>query len=208
MTTVTPIIIVGAGSVGQGLGVNLTRVGHPIRYAVRDVAGARLPRGATAVPIEGAAAGAGPMLLAVPFAAVSEVVPQLGLTEGQILIDATNPFGADTGRNPSGAAAVVEAAGPGVRVVKAFNVLSAEHMSDPTLPDNYRPVLPVASDDATARRFVVELAFAMGFDAVDVGGLDAAALMEDAARYWGLLAYAGGRGRDHVLVTHQRTRPE
>lgn len=44
----------------------------------------------------------------------------------------------------------------------------------------------------------------MGFDAVDVGGLDAAALMEEAARYWGLLTFSGGRGRRHVLVAHQR----
>lgn len=205
MTGMDPITIVGAGRVGQALGGNLAGLGHPIRYAVRDVAGAHLPPGATAVPIDGAAAGAGPTLLAVPFATVGEVVPRLGLGPGQVLVDATNPFGAGTGGSPSGAAIVAEAAGAGVTVVKAFNVLGAEHMSDPALPDGHRPVLPVASDHAPARQAVMELAFAMGFDAVDVGGLDAAALMEEAARYWGLLAFAGGRGRQIVLVAHQRT---
>jgi predicted dinucleotide-binding enzyme len=62
----------------------------------------------------------------------------------------------------------------------------------------------VAGDDAAARGVVARLADEMGFDAVEVGGLDAAATMEEAARYWGLLAYAGGRGRDVVLVAHQR----
>lgn len=70
------------------------------------------------------------MLMAVSFATVGEVVPRLGLAPGQLLVDATNPFGADTGDNPIGAAVVV-AAGSGVRVVKAFNVLGAERMSRP-----------------------------------------------------------------------------
>ncbi|MCB1250195.1 MAG: hypothetical protein R2699_11940 [Acidimicrobiales bacterium] len=102
-------------------------------------------------------------------------------------------------------AEVVRAAAPdGVRVVKAFNVLGAEHMADPELRDGARPVLPVASDDERARAEVAALADELGFDAVDVGGLDAAALLEEAARYWGLLAFAGGRGRQVVLVAHQR----
>jgi predicted dinucleotide-binding enzyme len=78
-------------------------------------------------------------------------------------------------------------------------------MSDPVLPDDHRPLLPVASDDEQARAQVVALASAMGFDAVDVGGLEAAGPMEEAARYWALLAFAGGRGRQVVLVAHQRS---
>ena len=46
---------------------------------------------------------------------------------------------------------------------------------------------------------VADLATAMGFDAVEVGGLDGAGTMEEATRCWGMLAYAGGRGRDVVL---------
>lgn len=198
------ITVVGAGRVGTALGTNLLELGHAVRYAVRDVAAARLPAGATAVPVDGAAVGAGLVLLAVPFATVATVVPRLGLTPGQILVDVTNPFGLGTGTSPSGAAAVAAVAGPGVAVVKAFNVLGAEHMSSPALPDGHRPLLPVASDDGAARRQVVELAVTMGFDAVDVGGLDAAGLLEEAARYWGLLAFAGGRGREVVLVAHRR----
>ncbi|TIC89116.1 hypothetical protein E8D34_01015 [Nocardioides sp. GY 10113] len=196
-----PITVVGAGRVGRALGDNLAALGRRVRYAVR---GDRVPPGATAVPVDGAARGAGLILLAVPFAAVGEVVPRLGLAPGQLVVDATNPFGVDTGGSPSGAAVVAAAAGDGVRVVKAFNVLGAEHMTHPALPDGHRPVLPVAGDDPAARGAVVELAAAMGFDAVDVGGLDAAALLEAAARYWGLLAFAGGRGREHVLVSHRR----
>jgi len=64
--------------------------------------------------------------------------------------------------------------------------------------------LPVAADDAEARSLVAELASELGFDAVEVGGLEHAGLLEEAARYWGLLAFTGGRGRSVVLVAHQR----
>lgn len=200
----SPITVVGAGRVGHALGDNLRRLGHAVRYAVRDVASARVPTDCTAVPADGAAVAGGLVVLAVPFAAVREVVPRLGLAPGQVLVDATNPFGVSTGSAASGAAVVAASAGPEVRVVKAFNVLGAEHMSDPVLPDGHRPLLPVASDDAEASAQVVALASAMGFDAVDVGGLETSGVLEEAARYWGLLAFAGGRGRQVVLVAHQR----
>lgn len=199
------ITIVGAGRVGRALGSNLTGLGHDVRYAVRDRSRSELPDGATTVPVDGSASGAALTLLAVPFATVGAVVPRLGLAPGQVLVDATNPFGADIGDSPSGAAVVSAAAGPGVAVVKAFNVLGAEHMASPRLDDGFAPLLPVAADDPTARGTVVAVAAAMGFDAVDVGGLDAAALLEEAARYWGLLAFAGGRGRRVVLVAHERS---
>jgi hypothetical protein len=44
----------------------------------------------------------------------------------------------------------------------------------------------------------------MGFDAVEINGLDGVGLLEEAARYWGLLAFNGGLGRNMVLVAHQR----
>jgi hypothetical protein len=88
--------------------------------------------------------------------------------------------------------------------VKAFNVVGAEHMSTPPLPDGHRPLLPVAAGDDSARRLVAGLATAMGFDAVEIDGLNNAGLLEEAARYWGLLAFGGGLGRNFVLVAHRR----
>jgi predicted dinucleotide-binding enzyme len=195
------IVIAGAGNVARALGTNLAGLGHEVRYAVRT------PDAADTVALPGAADGADLTILAVPFDAVETVVRTLAPGDGAVLVDATNPFGRPLPAGvASGAALVAAAAGPAVRVVKAFNVLGVEHMSDPPLDDGYRPVLPVAGDDAPARRMVADLATAMGFDAVEVGGLDAAGTLEEAARYWGLLAYAGGRGRDVVLVAHQRRR--
>lgn len=199
------ITIVGAGRVGRALGTNLLGLGHAVRYAVRSPRANGVPDGATTTPVDDCADGADLVVLAVPFGTVDEVVPRLGLRAGDVLVDTTNPFGAPVPAGRASAAAVVAAAaGAGVYVVKAFNVLGAEHMARPQLPDGHRPVLPVAADDPQARALVVELVGDMGFDAVDVGDLGAAGILEEAARYWGLLAFAGGLGRQFVLVAHQR----
>jgi hypothetical protein len=193
------VVVVGSGNVGTALAANLRSLGHRVRVARRR------PRGDDAIGIDGAAAGADITILAVPFGAVSDVVPRLGLGVGAILVDATNPFGKPLPDGvASGAELVANAAGAGVHVVKAFNVLGAEHMSAPPLPGGHRPLLPVAADDDSARRLITSLAADMGFDAVEISGLDNAGLLEEAARYWGLLAFNGGLGRNMVLVAHQR----
>jgi predicted dinucleotide-binding enzyme len=198
------VLVVGAGNVGTALGSNLITQGRDVTFAVRDL-GTDLPAGATPVAIDGAGGSAELVVLAVPFDVVPDVVPRLGLQPETVLVDATNPFGRPLPEGVgSGAEVVRRSAGKGVEVVKAFNVLGAEHMADPSLPDGSRPLLPVAGDDPGARARVVGLATELGFDAVDVGGLESAHLLEEAARYWGLLAYGGGRGRGVVLVAHQR----
>jgi predicted dinucleotide-binding enzyme len=201
VTTPTPlsVVIVGAGNVGTALATNLRSLGHDVRVARRP------PHGDGEIDLDGAAIGADITILAVPFAAAAEVVGRLGLADGAVLIDATNPFGQPLPDGVStGAALIAHAAGDGVHVVKAFNVLGAEHMAAPTLPDGHRPLLPVAADDDDARHLVVGLADDMGFDSVEIRGLDNAGLLEEAARYWGLLAFNGGLGRDLVLVAHHR----
>ena len=198
------VTIVGAGPVGAALGTNLLRQGHRVRFAVRNQA-ADVPSAATTISIDGCAKGSDLTILAVPFPAVADVVPRLGLSDGDVLIDATNPFGeAVPDGYACGNAYVQSLASPGVHVAKAFGVLGVEHMAEPSLPGGVAPVLPVAADDDGVRDRVVGLARGMGFDAVAVGGLENAALLEQAALYWGLLAFTGGRGRGFVLVAHNR----
>jgi predicted dinucleotide-binding enzyme len=59
-------------------------------------------------------------------------------------------------------------------VVKVFNnIYSSELLSRPQDPgtDNRR-ALPVAGDDEATKRVVLDLVDELGFDAVDIGGLD------------------------------------
>jgi predicted dinucleotide-binding enzyme len=199
------VVVVGAGNVGAALGTNLLRLGHEVSFAQRRESKRPLPSGASRLPLEGAGREADLVVLAVPFPAVEDALVRLDLAADVVLVDATNPFGRQVPDGyPSGAALVAALAGPGARVVKAFNVLGAEHLADPVLPSGRRPLLPVAGDDPGARTEVAALARDMGFHAVEVGDLEGAALMEAAARYWGLLAHAGGLGRGFALVADQR----
>jgi predicted dinucleotide-binding enzyme len=207
------ITIVGAGRVGSALGEGLVRVGHDVTFAVRNPAGGRNgPAGgrdhrSLARAVAGAGQGADAVILAVPFDAVADAVATLGPPEGCVLVDATNPMGRPIPGGHGSGAEHVAARAPGARVVKAFNVLGAEHMTDPVFPEGQRAVLPVAGDDDDARARVLGLAADVGFDAVDVGGLAAAHLLEEAARYWGLLAFAGNLGRGFALGALHRLEP-
>jgi predicted dinucleotide-binding enzyme len=197
------ITIAGSGRVGSALASAFTRLGHPVTLAVRDPADGR-SRVAPARAVPGAGAGADLVVLAVPFGAVASVVAALGPPDGGVLVDATNPFGAPLPAGHASGAAHVAALAPGVRVVKAFNVLGAEHLAEPAFAGGGRALLPVAGDDAGARALVRDLAADVGFEAVEVGSLDNAHLLEEAARYWGLLAVAGGLGRRFALGALRR----
>jgi predicted dinucleotide-binding enzyme len=59
-------------------------------------------------------------------------------------------------------------------VVKAFNNVYAQRLLDGGRPpgDAGRIALPVAGDDMTAKRAVMDLVDELGFDPIDAGGLD------------------------------------
>jgi len=174
----------------------------------RRASSVRTPRGDLPAPsaaVAGAADAADIVVLAVPYAAVVDVQGELAPPAGLIVVDATNPFGRPLPDGYRSTAALVAATVPHCRVVKAFNVVGAEHMADPRLAGGASVLLPVASDDADARSAVSALAREVGFDVVEVAGRDNAEIMEWAARYWGMLASAGGRGRQFALAA---LRPE
>ncbi len=205
----TRVTIIGAGRVGRALGTNMIGHGIGVRYLVRRPDEASVPEGAGVGHLEDSVDEGEAVLLALPFGVLPEAVPTLNLPPGCVVIDATNPFGMPLPDGAlSGASLVSRLVGEDAEVAKAFNVLGAEHMAAPELPDGSRPLLPVAADDPEVRDQVVALAETLGFDAVDVGGLEAAAVMEEAARYWGLVAIAGNRGRGTVLVAKSRDLPE
>ena len=63
------------------------------------------------------------------------------------------------------------------RVVKAFNTLSAETMTDPSLAGG-TVTIPVAGNDPQAKMIVSGLVTGLGFDVVDMGGIESARALE------------------------------
>ena len=183
------VAMIGTGNVGAALGRRFAENGHKIVYGSRDPSAANVrelvaatANGALAVTQAEAAAQADIVVLAVPWRAAEDIVRSLPDLRGKIVVDPTNPrlmasdgF-ADYPIEDSNAERIARLA-PGAHVVKAFSTLGAETMLDPKLAGG--PVtVPVVGDDRGAKERVVALAREIGLEAVDVGPLRHARIVE------------------------------
>lgn len=204
----TTLAILGAGAVGTALATNWTRKGHEVRLGVRDKGSDSARAAADAcgpevdvVAFADALRGANAVVLALPWGAVEDVLSDLDLPDGVVLIDATNPlgmgpdgFGLLIGHDTSGGERVAALA-PGARVVKSLNQIGAEIMADPS-GLSVPPVMFVAGDDDAARDMALSLVADLGFDAQDFGPLIGARLLEAFAMTWIHMAILRQAGRD------------
>jgi predicted dinucleotide-binding enzyme len=165
--------IIGAGRIGQALARTALRAGRVAVIAnsrgpeslapVVDTLGAGVSAGTVA-----AAAAAGIVAIAVPWANVPEAVDGLEW-DGQPVIDVTNAFNVDLdGRTSS---EIVADLVPGARLVKAANTLGAQILASDPHEAGGRRVLFLSGDDPAAKAAVVELFDAAGFFAIDLGDL-------------------------------------
>jgi predicted dinucleotide-binding enzyme len=191
---VETIAIIGTGEVGSTLGKRWAAMGHKIIYGSRTPEEARAQalvkqtgNGATISTDPGAAAKADLILLAVPWAAVKDVIPALGDVRGKILMDPTNAVKVTEGRfeAPPGMTTSdgeeIQGWAPTSSVVKVFNTLSVEIMADARNAGG--PVsVPLAGADANAKARVASLVQSMGLEPVDVGGMYVARYLEGMAR--------------------------
>ncbi|MCZ6894429.1 MAG: NAD(P)-binding domain-containing protein [Gammaproteobacteria bacterium] len=188
------IAIIGTGDVGSALGPRFAEQGHTIVYGSRDPGRssvnelvARSGEGASATTQADAAAQASIVVLAIPGMLVEEITRSLGDLSGKIIIDPTNPLqrsslglvhAAETSN-----AEIIQAAAPDAFVVKAFNTLNYKTMIDPGSADG--PVsIPLAGDDAAAKKVVAELVAGMGLEPIDVGPLENAHWVEGMLILW------------------------
>ena len=182
----TKIAIIGDGNVGSALARGLKRAGHEVRAVGNDSAAIHNVAGSSAL-----------VVLAVPFAAVDDVVKVAGeVLAGKTVIDVTNALDASMnlalGFTTSGAEELQKKL-PKSRVVKAFNTVFAQHMDSGKVGDQQLTAF-VASDDEASRKQVIELARGIGFDPIDVGPLKNARLIEPLAYLNIQLGYVLGMG--------------
>lgn len=213
MSASTKVAIIGAGSVGGGLGINLSKRGLPVKFGVKpgaDVKGLLSEcEGASASAPDEAAAWGDVVFLAVPGSATVDVARSLAKSlAGKVVVDCTNSLEWKDGpvwsppAEGSVAAAVAKAA-PGARVIKGFNTFGAEFHKDPGLSGTSADVY-LAGDDAEAKKLVMDVASRGGFRPVDAGPLRNASVLENLAMLWIHLATVGGQGRNFTFVMKSR----
>jgi predicted dinucleotide-binding enzyme len=176
--------IIGAGHIGGTLTRRLTALGHDVAVAnsrgPETLANLAAETGATAVTAREAARGRDLVVITIPEGRVPELPDDLfaGVPAEVVVVDTGNYYPQRDGKITA-----IEDGTPESRwvseqigrpVVKAFNNIPARDLLSAGRPAGIpgRIALPVAGDDPAAKEVVMRLIDELGFDAVDVGGLD------------------------------------
>jgi NADPH-dependent F420 reductase len=182
----TIAIVGGTGAEGSGLALRWANAGHQVIIGSRDPAkaqaladefnerlGTKMLSGAAS---EKAVDSAEIVVLTVPYASQLEMVRALrSKLQGKILVDVTVPLvppKVSQVQLPVAGSCVVavqQDLGDGVRVVSAFQNVSAHKLKD--LEYSIKCDVLVCSNDKEARQIVIGLAKDAGLRGIDAGGL-------------------------------------
>jgi len=203
------IAFIGIGQVGSALAGRLLALGHGVTIAARDAnsdsvkhAIARYPDLCIADP-KTAVAEAEVVFLATPFSANPSALAEGGDLSGKVLVDCTNPVGANLTHGLNSArsgAEFVQSLAPSARVVKAFTIYGFENFEDNTYPGygDLKPAMLIAGDDPTAKQIVAKLCQELGWEAVDTGNLANSLHLEHMTLLWIQMARVQGLGAGFV----------
>ncbi|MFE8046473.1 NADPH-dependent F420 reductase [Brenneria goodwinii] len=173
--------IIGAGFIGRGVAELAIKAGHKVMLSnsrgpekIFSTLRTLKCEGGT---VEQAAAFGDLVLVAIPFNQL-KTLPADAL-QGKVVMDANNYYPDRDGRYPqldnheTTTSEMLALMLPGAKVVKAFNAIYAKDLLNDarTAGATDRRALPIAGDDAQAKRQVAEFLHQVGFDSVDAGAL-------------------------------------
>ena len=190
--------VLGTGMVGQVLATGFLDHGHDVMIGTRTPQKLeewldKNPAGRVGGHRE-TGAWADLLVLAAKGSAAETVVRLLDSkdVQGKIIIDATNPLADAPPENgvlkyftslENSLMEQLQAAQPGARFVKAFNSVGNAYMVDPKFEEG-RPTMFICGNDAEAKGTVAALLNSFGWDAEDMGGVEAARAIEPLCMLW------------------------
>jgi 8-hydroxy-5-deazaflavin:NADPH oxidoreductase len=184
------IAVIGKGNIGGSLGTKWSAAGYDVVYGARDGSGDG-PGGAPVLGLGDALRDADVVLLAVPGAVVADVVnEQKTALAGKVVIDAVNRIGAPE----FDSRALIVAAAPQARYVRAFNSLGWENFVTP-LPGTHL----FFAADPEARTVAEELITAIGLEPAFVGDATATPAVDGLLPLWFALVKQNGGNRRLAL---------
>lgn len=208
--------IIGTGNIGGTLTRRLTKLGHAVAVAnsrgpesLRELAA---ETGATPQTVEDVTQGAQIVVVTIPMKNIPNLPKRIfsNLPQDTAVIDTCNYYP----RQRDGRIAVIEDGmlesrwveqQLGHPVVKVFNNIYAKHLLEKGQPAGSpdRIALPVSGDDSDAKAKVMKLVDELGFDPVDVGGLD-----ESWRHQPGTPAYTADHDAAGLIKALQQASPE
>lgn len=189
------IAFIGSGNVGAPLANHLQRLGHEVVVATDRPDSQSVQQllhinpNIRVAAAKSAVAEAEVVFLATPFTAnqeaLSAVAEQL---KGKIIVDCTNPVGANLSHGlnnvQSGSQQVQQIAADSY-VIKAFSVYGFENFEDNAFPQyNVKPAMFFCGDHDASKQVVAQLIEEMGWDPLDVGGLEQSLHLEHMTLMW------------------------
>jgi predicted dinucleotide-binding enzyme len=196
--------LIGAGSIGSTLAELAIEHGHDVVLSnsrgpetLAGLVSGLGGRASAATAAEAAAAG-DLVVVTIPLKNYRQVpVAELA---GKTVIDTNNYYPQRDGQIPeldSGATTSSELLAahlPAAHIVKAFNAIYFKDLGSQGEPAGtpHRRALPIAGDDAGAKRVVTTLIEEFGFDVVDAGGLAEGRRFEPGAPGYGAVLDADG----------------
>jgi predicted dinucleotide-binding enzyme len=191
--------VLGTGVVGQTLGTALVGLGHEVKMGSRTPGSQKVHdwvskngAGATAGSFDEAAAFGKLLILATLWEGTEHALSMTEATHfvNKIVVDVTNPLHFDE-RGPVLALGFTESGGekiqawlPQSQVVKAFNSVTANLMSNPQQTLGETPDMLICGDDEDAKATVTALLTSLGWSTVDMGGIEESRLLEPLAMLW------------------------
>ncbi len=189
------IAFLGYGNVGAPLADHLQRLGHEVTLACPDPAADTVKRALArnaaleTGSVESSVAAAEVVFLATPFGANEALLRPLSKAlEGKILVDCTNPVGPGLSHGLSSAQSgseMLQKLLPEARVVKAFSIYGFENFEDNRYPAYaVKPMMMFCGNDAGAKGTVSGLIEQLGWQPLDVGGVEQALHLEHMTLLW------------------------
>ena len=184
------IAVIGTGNIGASIGTKWQAAGHEVVFgatSARDDG----PGGAPVLAAAEALAGAEVVLLAVPGKAVPDVLSAQGAAlAGKVVIDAVNRIG----EPETDSRALIAAAVPTARYVRAFNTLGWENFAGPLPGANL-----LFAADPDARAVAEELISAVGLEPAYVGDASVTGIVDGLLPLWFALVKQNGGNRKLAL---------
>ena len=203
------IAFMGIGNVGSALANSLTRVGHEVSIAARDLNSDSVKTAIAknsslkAKSVQDAVSECDVIFLATPFDANEAALKDIGDVTGKTIVDCTNPVGPGLthGLNSEQSGGeYVQNVVPDANVVKAFTIYGYENFADSTYPGygNLKPAMLIAGNDQQAKQTVSFLCDQLGWMPVDTGDISMSLHLEHMTLLWIKLGRAQGRGASFV----------
>jgi predicted dinucleotide-binding enzyme len=205
--------IIGSGVVAQVLGAGFLKHGHEVALGTRDPAKlkdwAAKNKGAGVRSFAEAAAFGDLVVLAVAGDAALEALKLAGADAlaGKTVMDACNPIGGGAPVNgvlpyfttyQDSLMERLQKAFPTAHFVKAFNSVGNGQMINPHFAGG-RPTMFICGDDEAAKKVVAGICDQFGWDAEDMGAVEAARAIEPLCMLWCIPGVGRGDWSPHAF---------